>query len=99
MLGRATLFSTFLETPRAHVSRVNRDRRTFVHKVEQLDHVVVAHANATVAIGRADLVLMLRPVDVNETLPRIRVLFFETVQPKNARSHEVGRVWQRIVWF
>jgi len=84
MLGRATLFSTFLETPRAHVLRVNRDRRTFVHKVEQLDHVVVAHANATVTIGRADLVLVLRAMDVDEAVAGIAIVFFETVQPKNA---------------
>jgi len=99
MLGGATLFSTFLETPRAHVSRVNRDRRTFVHKVEQLDHVVVAHANATVTIGRADLVLVLRAMDVDEAVAGIAIVFFETVQPKNARGDQVVCVWQRIVGF
>ena len=99
MLGGATIFSTFLETRPARVLRVNRNRRAFVDEVEQLDHVVVAHANATVTIGRADLVLVLRAMDVDEAVAGIAIVFFETVQPKNARGNQVVCVWQRIIGF
>jgi hypothetical protein len=81
MLGGATIFSTFLERPRAHVSRVNRNRRAFLDEVEQLDDVVVAHANAAVTIGRADLVLVFCAMNVDEAVARIGIVFFETVQP------------------
>ena len=80
MLGGATIFSIFLETQPRQNLFANRDRRSLCHKIEQLHHVVVAHANAAVAIGRADLVLMFRPVDIDETFPRIGVGFIEAIE-------------------
>ena len=92
-------FLDFFGTNRARVLRANRDRRAFLDEVEQLDHVVVAHANTTVAIGRADLVLVPRAVDVNKAVTRVGIVFFETVQPKNARGDQILGVRQRIVGF
>ena len=49
------------------------------------------------AVGRADPVLVLCPVNVDETVARIRVVLLEPVQPKNPASNKVIRVGQRIV--
>jgi hypothetical protein len=92
----ATLFSTFLDV---HNWLFSNDDRCFrIHEVKQLNHIRVAHANATVARRPADFVFVLGPVDVNEAVARIGVVFVQTVEPKNARHHQVLRRRQRITW-
>ena len=45
---------------------------------------------------RADLVLVFRAVDVNETIARVRIVVVRAVEPENSRHHQVFGGWQRI---
>ncbi len=56
---------------------------------EKLRHVRVFHADATVARRSTDLVLVIRPVDVNVTVIGVGVGGLESVEPKNPRHHEI----------
>jgi len=48
------------------------------------------------AVGRANSVLVLRPVDINIAIARIRVLFVQPFQPENTARNPVLRFRQRI---
>src|ERR1700719_3694908 len=41
---------------------------------------------------------MFRSVNINEPITRVRVMFLEPVEPKNARRNEIFRFGHRIVW-
>lgn len=75
----------------------NQDRRFCFHKVKQLNHICVAHSNATVARRLTDFVLVPRPVNVNEAIAGIGVVFVQTIQPQNPRHHQILRGRERIV--
>jgi hypothetical protein len=77
--------------------RANDDRGAFINKLEQFGHIRVAHANAAVAIGRANFVLVLRAVDVDESVVRVRVVLFGSIEPKNARHDEIFSGRKRII--
>ena len=64
----------FLELAAVGALLTNDDRRAFDHEIEQFDHVVISHAYAAVTIGRADLVLVFRPMDINETSVGVRIM-------------------------
>jgi hypothetical protein len=77
--------------------RLNCHRRLFINKVEQFDDVGIAHADAPVTVRCADLVLVLRSVNVDETSARVRVVLVCTIEPKNSRRDQVFGCGQRII--
>ena len=44
------------------------------------------------ACGPPDLLLVIRPVDVNVTLERVRILRVQPAQPQDAGLHQVGGI-------
>lgn len=75
----------------------NDDGRVFINEIEQVDDILIPHPNAAVAGGLTDFVFVFRAVDIDKAVARVRIIFFETVEPKNTRRDEVFRVGQRIV--
>jgi len=68
-----------------------------MNESKQFDHVSITHPNATMARRSADFVLMLGAVNIDETIPRIRVVFLTSIEPKNAGHNQVLRRRERIV--
>src|SRR4029077_15202956 len=52
--------------------------------------------NATVARWRPALILVFRAVDVNETVPGVRVLFVTPIQPENSGHDQILSRRKRI---
>lgn len=83
---------------------VDRDRRridiyerAFLHRIEQTDNVMIAHAHAPVRQGSAHQVLPARAVDIDVALIRIhaRALvdsLLKAFEPQNARQDQVVSV-------
>jgi hypothetical protein len=59
----------------------DHDGRVFIDKIEQLDYVRIAHPHASMARRVADFVLVFCPVNVNETVARVRVVFIQAIKP------------------
>ena len=78
-------------------SRFDYNRRALVDHFEQFDHILVAHPHAAVTRGRADFVLVFGAMNVNVTVTRIRVVLVQSVEPQNARCHQVLRRRRRFV--
>jgi hypothetical protein len=62
-------------------STVDYNRRTLIHQVEEFDHVRVTHTHTAMARGRADFILVFRAVNVDEPVPRVRIVLVQSVQP------------------
>lgn len=62
---------------------------SFANPVEEIDHVVVAQPDASVAGSGSDEVLLIGSVDVNVALTGIGVLRIETFEPEDPREHEI----------
>src|SRR2546430_1601442 len=92
----ATLFSTFLEQVRARSLPTNHDRCALVDQVEQLDDIVVAHADTAMTIRRTDFVLVFRAMNIDETVVGVGVAFSEAIEPKNTRRDEVVSGGKRV---
>src|SRR5581483_4431256 len=82
---------------RSTSSFANGDNRPFLDQIEELDHVRIAHPDATVTVRRADRALVFRSVNVNKSVVRIRVALAEAIEPHDPRSDEIFRLRQRIV--
>ena len=61
--------------------------RPFVDQIEQLNHVGVAHANATVTVWGADPVFVFGAVNINEPIARIGILFLQAIKPNDTRGN------------
>lgn len=77
----------------------NDDGRVFINEIEQVDDILIPHPNAAVAGGLADFVFVFRAVDINKPLPRIRILFLQTIEPEDARHDQVLRGRKRVARF
>lgn len=62
---------------------------SLVNPVEQIDHVVVPKADASVAGRGSDEVLLIGSVDVNVALTGIDVLRIESFKPEDPSEHEI----------
>ena len=62
-------------------SRLDHNRRALVHDFEQFDYVCVTHPHTAKARSRTDFVFVSRPMNVDETVARIRILLLQSVQP------------------
>ena len=49
------------------------------------------------AVRRADLILVFRPMNVDKAVTRIGVFGIESVEPKDSGRHEIFRVGRRII--
>jgi len=59
----------------------DNDGRAFIDKIEQLDHVRIAHPHASMARWVADFVLVFGTVNVNEAVARVRVVLIQAIKP------------------
>lgn len=72
-------------------------RSGFIDQLKQLNDVRVAHPNTTVTGRGADLVLMLGPVDINESVAGVGVMVVNAIKPENSRHHQIVGGGQRIL--
>jgi len=78
-------------------SHLDYNRRTLIDHFEQFDHVRVTHSHAAMTRSRADFVLVLGAVNVDETVARIRIPLVQSVKPQNARRDQILRRRKRLV--
>ena len=57
--------------------------------VEERNQIGVLHSNAAVARGLANLLFVVRAVNVNEAVARICIVRFEAIEPEDAREDQV----------
>ena len=62
-------------------SRLDHNGRAFLNEIEQFDHIRIAHPHAATAGGRADFVLVLGAMDVNEPVMCIGIPLVQSVEP------------------
>lgn len=62
---------------------------SFANPVEEIDHIVVAKPDASVAGRGSDEVLLIGSVDVNIALTGIGVLRIESFKPEDPCEHEI----------
>ncbi len=60
-----------------------------IDEIEQFNHIGVAHPNAAVARWAADLALMFCAVNVDEAVARVGIMLFQSIEPQDARHHQV----------
>lgn len=75
----------------------NQDRRPFLDQIEKLDDVLWRHANATVRTWSAQLVNVVRPVDVDIAIPRVGIFRIKSLKAQNARHDDIGFIWESIL--
>ena len=64
------------------------------HLIEERNQIGALHSNATVTGWQANLLFMVRTVDVDESVARVSVVFLEAIEPEDAREDEIiGRRW------
>src|SRR5436189_5742891 len=74
----------------------NMDNRSECKLIIKSSDVARFHANATVAGGTTDVLLLRRTMDVNAATKGMRGLCFKSAQPDDARSHGIaaGSIWR-----
>src|SRR5947209_20583572 len=74
----------------------NLDNRSECKLIIKSSDVARFHANATVAGGTTDVLLLRRAMDVNAATKGMRVLGFKSAQPNDARNHRIaaGSIWR-----
>ena len=65
-------------------------RSAYWHEIEQIDHIMIAHAHAAMTARAADAVFVIRAVDLDVALKGVRIAWFQAVEPKDAGEHEIG---------
>ena len=70
-------------------SRFNDDRRPIIDQIEQFNYIGAAHPNAAMARWAADLVLVFCAVNVDEAVARVGIVLFQSIEPQDARHHQV----------
>ena len=65
-------------------------RRSYRHEIEQIDHIMIAHAHAAVTAGAADAVFVVGAVDIDVALECVRIAWFQAVEPEDASKHEIS---------
>lgn len=78
---------------------LDHDGGLFIYEIEQLDDIGVAHPDAPVAVGPANLVFVFGAVNVDETPARVHVVIVQAIEPENARSNQVLGRWKRVFGF
>src|SRR5947209_13443244 len=89
----ATLFSPFLDVRLF----TDDDLSAFVNQVEQLNYVRIAHPDTAVAVRLADGIFVFRSMNVDESVTRICIVFFGSIQPQDSRRNKIFRIRERIV--
>ncbi len=82
---------------RGFKSFLDQNGRAFINQFEKFDHVRVPHAHTAMTRGGADLVLMFRAVNIDESLPRIGIFFIQSIQPQDTGHDQVLRWRGRVV--
>ena len=69
--------------------RLYYDWGSFDYQIVKFGNIGISHANAAVAGGLSNLVLMVGAVDINITVQGVRIVGVEAVKPKDAGLNEV----------
>ena len=59
------------------------------HLIEERNQIGVLHPDATVTGRLANLLFVVRTVDVNEAVARVGVVFLDAIEPEDSREDEI----------
>ena len=90
----ATIFSHLFPVTKTD-SSFDEDGGLLVHQIEKFNHIGIGHPNAAVTCRLANLLFVIRSMDINVAVARVRVVFLHPMQPKNARHYQIF-VWRAL---
>ena len=86
---RTQRFSRLFSGRKRRALLLNQDWCAGLNQFEKFNQIGIPHPNAAVTCRFTNFMFVVRPVNVNEAVARVCVVRFESIEPEDARQHQI----------